>query len=166
METTVAYTLAPAYVAAPVILGLDASSTNVGWVVLDGTIVRDHGEIRLSHPDISERCRLARAGVGLVLRCHADIDAAAIETPVNRFAKATIPQCFVQGAVRSLLAELGILVCDVTPSQAKRALCDRGDASKAAMQQAAAARGVVGEHAADALGVALAGLGKVEVTRG
>lgn len=165
METTVAYTLAPTYVAAPVILGLDCSSVIIGWVVLDGTAVRDFGEIQLKHTDVNERCRLARAGVGLVLRCHADIDAAAIETPVNRFAKAIIPQCFVQGAVRSLLAELGILVCDVTPSQAKRCLTDRGDASKEAMQQAAVGRGVCGEHAADALGVALAGLGKVEVSR-
>jgi crossover junction endodeoxyribonuclease RuvC len=165
METTIAYTLVPTYVAAPVILGLDCSSVVIGWVVLDGTAVRDFGEIQLKHDDIAERCRLAWAAVNTLLKLYAP-DLVALESPVARFAKAVIPQARVSGAVLALCALSGVLVIEVSPTAAKRCLTDRGDASKEAMQQAAVGRGVCGEHAADALGVALSALGKVEVTRG
>lgn len=168
METTIEYQVAPAeyrVASGAVILGLDCSSTTIGWCVLDGPTVRDYGEIVLKHSDVNERCRLARAGVGLVLLNHPDIDAAAIEAPASRFKKSLIPQCFVSGAVRSLLSEKGILICDVAPQHAKAKLSGHGDALKEEMQRAALCYGVIGEHAADALGVGLVGLGRVEVTR-
>lgn len=183
------YTLAPPIVAPLCILGLDISSTAIGWAVYEGPPgiahcprngemggsaislppgaqngtghVRDYGEVYLKHADINHRCRLARAAVGALLRCHSALDAAAIEAPVARFAKALIPQCLVSGAVRSLLAELDIAICDVSPSEAKRALSGGGAASKTLMQAIAAEHGVSGEHAADALGVVLAAYGKV-----
>lgn len=171
MESPVAYAVDYRVAPAPVILGLDASSTTIGFCVLDGQTVRDFGEVQFKHSDIAERCRLARAYIAGLLRVHPDIDAAAMETPVlKRFKKGTnikalIPQCYVQGALRGLLAELGILVCDVAPAEAKKALEGTGDALKQGMGDTAACYGVRGEHAADALGVALFATQKVEVER-
>lgn len=145
----------------PVLMGLDMSSTTIGWCVHDGQ-VRDAGTLKLTGPDIAERCRQARAGVCLVLLNHPDIDAVAIESPVGQFIKALIPQARVSGAVLGLLAEKQITWCEVTPSEAKRAATGRGSASKADMMTAA---GLDDEHAADACGVAKAALRLVQVTR-
>lgn len=146
----------------PVLLGLDCSSTSIGWAILDDGQIRDAGTLRLTGSDIAERCRQARAQIGLLLLNHPDVDAVAIESPVCRFAKALIPQARVSGAVLGLLAEKQIAWVEVTPSEAKRALTSRGDASKADMMTAA---GLDDEHAADACGVARAALKYVRVTR-
>lgn len=142
------------------VLGIDCSSTTIGWCVYDGQ-VRDAGTLKLTGSDIAERCRQARAGVGLVLLNHPDVDAVAIESPVARFAKAVIPQARVSGAILGLIAERYTWV-EVTPSEAKRALAGRGDASKADMMTAAS---LDDEHAADACGVARAALKHVQVLR-
>jgi len=120
------------------VLGLDCSSTTIGWCVHDGQ-VRDAGTLRLTGSDIAERCRQARAGVYLILLNHPDVD-----------------------AVLALLAEKQIAWCEVTPSEAKHAATGRGNASKADMMTAA---GLDDEHAADAVGVAKAALKHVQVLR-
>lgn len=147
----------------PVILALDASSTTLGWVVLDGATIRDHDTCQLRDHDINERCRLAHAYVAALVRTHPDIDAVAIESPVARFASAVIPQALVSGAIRAAVRCAGLHVVDIAPSEAKQALTGRGNADKGMMQAAALAYGVSGEHAADAVGVGLAAMGKVEV---
>ena len=146
----------------PVLLSLDLSSTTIGWIILDGT-VRDQGTIKLTGADIADRCRQAFAAVGLIIETHPDIDCVAIESPVARYAKAVIPQARVSGAVLARAALFGLHAIEVTPSQAKLALTGRGNASKENMQARAIACGVSGEHAADALGCALAALGRVKV---
>lgn len=169
IESPVAYAVEYRVAPAPVILGLDASSTTIGWVVLDGSTVRDFGEVRLHHSDIAERCRLAWAALNTILelceRRGLRPDLVALESPVARYAKAVIPQARVSGALLALCALQSLLVVEVTPGQGKRALAQRGDAEKAEMQDCARAWGVTGEHASDALGVALFGLGRVEVER-
>lgn len=146
-----------------ILLAIDASSTALGWVVLDDGAPRDHGEARLTGDDINDRCRQAYAHVGALLRCHPDVDAVAIESPVGRFVKAVIPQALVSGAIRTAARLADLHVVDVPPTAAKKALTGRGTAAKLAMQLHAARRGVTGEHAADALGVALAAAQKVRV---
>lgn len=74
-----------------------------------------------------------------------------------------IPQCRVSGALMCAAALKQLNVIEVSPSQAKKALTGLGNAKKLAMQAAALSYGVTGEHAADALGVALASLGRVRV---
>lgn len=143
------------------VLGLDCSSTTIGWCVHDGQ-VRDAGTLKLTGSDIAERCRQARAGVYLVLLNHPDVDAVAIESPVGRFIKALIPQARVSGAILGLLAEKQIAYVEVTPGQGKLALAGRGNASKVDMMTAA---GLDDEHAADAVGVAKAALKHVQVLR-
>ena len=146
------------------ILALDASSTAIGWIVLDGGAVRDHGTAILSGADINDRCRQAHAYVGSLLRCYPDLDCVAIESPVGRFIKAVIPQALVSGAIRTAVRLVELHVIDVSPTEAKRALSGSGAASKTLMQAVASQYGVTGEHAADAVGVALAAAAKVRVT--
>lgn len=146
----------------PTILGLDASSTTIGWCLYDGA-VRDHGEVQLRGSDIADRCRQAHAALGLILANHPDVDVIAIEAPVAFRARGLIPQCRVSGALMACAALKTLHVIEISPAQAKKALAKRGDASKAAMQVCARARGVLGEHASDSLGVALAAIGMVSV---
>jgi len=146
----------------PVILALDASSTTIGWVLHDGT-VRDQGTIALTGKDITDRCRQAFAAVGLMIETHPDIDAVAIESPVARFAKAVIPQARVSGAILARAALFGLHVVEVAPSEGKRKLTGHGNAIKEEMQRAAACYGVIGEHACDALGIALYATTKVRI---
>lgn len=147
------------------ILALDASSSTIGYVVLCGDAVLAHGEQRLAQPDINDRCLRAELTIVELLTRHGAVDVVAIESPVARFAKAVIPQALVSGAIRAAVRRGGRHVVDVTPAEAKQALTGRGNADKLQMQALAAALGVTGEHAADALGIALAAVSKVQVSR-
>lgn len=133
----------------------------IGWCIYDGQI-RDAGTLKLTGSDIAERCRQARAQIGLLLLNHPDVDVVSLESPVARYGGAVIPQARVSGAVLGLLAEKQILHVEVTPQQAKIALTGRGNASKADVMEAA---GLDDEHAADAVGVAKAALKRVQVLR-
>ena len=144
------------------ILGLDASSVNLGWAILDAGCARDHGEVKLTGADIADRCRQAHAALGLILAAHPDVDCVAIEAPVLRFAGA-IAQIRVSGALMAAARLKGLHVVEVSPAAAKKALADNGRADKATMQLAARPYGVRGEHASDALAVALASMQQVEV---
>ena len=145
-----------------VILALDCSSTMIGWVVYDDA-ARDHGEIKLPGSDLALRCKRAFASVGLIIETHPDIDCVAIESLVARFAKAVIPQACVHGAVLTRIALFGLHAIEVTPGQAKRQLTSMGDAYKGEMRAAALVYGVEGEHASDALGIALFAASRVKV---
>lgn len=146
-----------------VILGLDCSSTMIGWIVYDGT-VRAYGECDLGKKlALAERCRLAYALIGLLIEAHPDIDCIGVESLVARFAKAVIPQACVHGAVLTRLALFGLHAIEITPGEAKQRLAGSGSASKEDMQQFAASYGVSGEHASDALGVALYAASKVRI---
>lgn len=147
-----------------ILLAIDASSTALGWVVLADGAPRDHGEQVLRGDDINDRCRQAHTYVGALLRCHPDVDAVAIESPVGRFVKAVIPQALVSGAIRTAARLVDLHVVDVAPQEAKQCLAGKGNADKAMMRAAGMVWGVTGEHAADALGVALAAAQKVLVT--
>jgi Holliday junction resolvasome RuvABC endonuclease subunit len=144
------------------ILALDASSTNIGWVLYAGQVL-DHGEHRLQGDDIAVRCQTAYDILALLLDRFPQIDCLAIEAPIARFAKAVIPQARVSGALLTLAAQRWKHVIEITPTKAKRALAGKGNAKKQLMQASAAEYGVSGEHASDALGVAMAASTMVEV---
>lgn len=148
----------------PCILGIDASSTSIGYCIFDGGVFA-FGEIALSGHDIADRCRQAHAALTTLLNTMCAVDLLAIEAPASVFKKALIPQCRVSGALMACAALRGFLVVEVTPGQAKAALTGIGNASKELMQACAAEYGVVGEHAADALGVALSAVEMVTVER-
>jgi Holliday junction resolvasome RuvABC endonuclease subunit len=145
-----------------VVLALDASSTTIGYVVLEAGCVRDRGTVLLRSPDINERCRLAFAHLQALIRVHPDLDVVAIESPASRFNKALIPQCLVSGALRTAAALAGLLVLDVEPATAKKCLTGVGNAAKSEM--VAAARLVLGEcteHEADAYAVGVVAVRRV-----
>lgn len=145
----------------PYILALDISSTNLGFVLYAGRVI-DHGEHKLMG-DIAERCRRAYNHFYTLLDRYPQIDCLAVEAPVARFASAVIPQCRVSGAILALAGQRGLPFVEVSPTAAKFALAGIGNCSKETMQARASGYGVIGEHAADALGVALASLKRVEV---
>jgi Holliday junction resolvasome RuvABC endonuclease subunit len=164
-----------------IILGLDTSSTCIGYAVLvDGKIERYNHYDLPAKADIAKRCELARAWtIGALATFQPTL--VALESPVGRFTKAIIPQARVSGAILSALSQAQSLYVEVAPTEAKQALARNGAASKIAMLIAAGeligivpcyARTVRGkqclcdsngtpiltEDEADAIGVALAAL--------
>lgn len=146
----------------PNILGLDASSTMIGYCLLDGERVATHGEIVLHGSDIADRCRQAQHAL-IQLIDGRSIDAVAIESPVARFAKAVIPQARVSGALLAMVSLRELAWVEIAPTVAKQAATTKGNANKDAVQQAAIAYGVQGEHAADAWAVARAATAHVRM---
>jgi len=164
-----------------IILGMDMSSTCIGHATADG---QRRGAHTLTG-DIAARCASAARHMATLLDAIAPA-LVVIESPVARFAKAVIPQARVSGAVLAVLSVREALWVEVTPGQAKVALCDDGGATKAEMVEEAARRlGLPGaaavlrskavwrngsavllsEDEADAYALALAGLAmRVEVT--
>ena len=149
-----------------VVLGLDASSTTIGYCVLQGRTALASGNVLLPDGLVSARCLQAQRIVFALLERHAP-DAVAIESPVvKRFkgkqgqrvdsAGAVIPQARVSGAILAVVEARGLVWQEVPPASGKKALAGAGNADKSAMETFAASYGVTGEHAADALGVALA----------
>lgn len=147
--------------AVPYILGLDISSTHIGIVFYHG-VVLDHAEWTLVG-DIAERCRLAYNRFYTLLERYPQIDCLAIESPVARFGGAVIPQARVSGAILALAGQRNLPLLEITPAAAKFALAGIGNCSKETMMARASAYCVIGEHAADALGVVLASVKMIEV---
>jgi Holliday junction resolvasome RuvABC endonuclease subunit len=116
-----------------IILGLDTSSTCIGYAVLvDGKIERYNHYDLPAKADIAKRCELARAWtIGALATFQPTL--VAIESPVNGYAKALIPQARVSGAILSALSQFQALYVEVTPGQGKQALARNGAASKFAM---------------------------------
>jgi Holliday junction resolvasome RuvABC endonuclease subunit len=144
------------------ILALDASSTTVGWVLWDGSRAIAHSTIKLQG-DLVQRICLAETAIAALLRRHAP-DAVALEGATTRFANHVIAQQRVCGVILLSIARAGLLSLEIAPSLAKKTLTGKGNADKALMQQHAAGW-LVGadEHAADALGVAMAAWPMVRV---
>lgn len=161
-------------------LGLDMSSTCIGWAVADCDAIIAYGHADLPG-DIAARCE---RGATEVLRLLDDYAPAlvVIESPVARFAKAVIPQARVSGAVLAVLASRRALWHEVPPSVAKALLAGSGAATKREMVAAAAQRLCLGavelrthrgkvvtvgltEDEADAIGLALAGAHVKVVTK-
>lgn len=161
-----------------IILGLDMSSTCIGYAALYGDTVRRVGHEDLTG-DIAVRCALAAGTVARLLDRYTPA-LVMLESPVARFAKAVIPQARVSGAVLAVLSARAALWAECTPQQAKYALCGDNAATKKEMVDEAAQRlqyprddirvwrgkayayamngtRALSEDEADALGVALAG---------
>jgi len=168
-----------------IILGLDMSSTCIGSAALDGA-GPPALERRDLTGDIGARCAQAATHVAALLDQHRPA-LVVIESPVNRFAKALIPQARVSGAVLAVLARRQALWTEVAPARAKQVLAGDGAASKAQMLRAAAERldlratrldvqrgkqvlwhagGLLTEDEADAYALALVGQTLRVVTKG
>jgi Holliday junction resolvasome RuvABC endonuclease subunit len=118
-------------------LGLDASSTHIGWVLLEDGVGRWRGVITLKDKSIAKRCLVARRAVAQLIESWKP-DRVGIESPVGRFAGAVIPQARVSGAVLSVIEEANLPWHDIAPKEAKKALASSGTADKEKMLRAAA----------------------------
>lgn len=172
----------------PNILALDISSTAIGWCYLQDDRAPLAKSIALGgKADIAARCAKAQAEAGLLLAACGSVDCVVIEAPVFQYANAAIAQCRVAGAVLAEVRAHGLAWCEIAPAAAKRALTGRGDAKKRQMLESAAHRFghdalflefaerhgvwaawmndrlIYDEHAADALGLALACAPRVQV---
>ncbi len=138
------------------LLALDASSTNIGWVLLRDDDVEAHGTIVLKG-DQRQRLCLTETLIDGLIKKHAP-DGIAYEGPTRTFQSAIIAQQRVVGVILLTVNRLGMVDVEIAPAAAKKALTGKGNAKKPQMIAAAAAHlsGVYDEHAADALGVALA----------
>ncbi len=168
------------------ILGLDISSSSIGWCFYDGSDAQS-GTINLKADQIAQKLALAELAIDDLVR-RLRPSTAAIEGGVFSFASAIIPQQRVAGVVLLTLHKAGLIYQEITPTAAKKALTDKGKASKEEMIDAArchlttslnwhivkrkgtfccvdARDGSVlfDEHAADALAVALAAYERFEV---
>lgn len=149
------------------ILGIDCSSTNIGYVYWQKgvTLLLTRGTIKLpGKAPIEVRCQQAYGWIDDMIRIRQP-DLVAIESPVARFAKAVIPQARVSGAIMALCALRNLLVHEITPSEAKLALTGKGNADKAQMIKFASEYGIDDEHQADALGIAIAASKVIRVER-
>lgn len=137
------------------ILALDASSSHVGWIVWNGTDAEAHGTIKLSGEQI-KRLPVINLAIADLLRRYAP-DGVAVEAPAFSRTSELVSQQRVMGAILLSIETYGLLVTEVAPNSAKKALAENGRAKKPEMIKAATLRlgHAVGEHIADALGVAL-----------
>jgi Holliday junction resolvasome RuvABC endonuclease subunit len=122
------------------ILGLDASSTCIGYALLTDGVITQHSVAVLGNSKdtpIAVRCERARTFTVHCLTVMKPV-LVVIESPVARFAKSVIPQARVSGAILAALAQLDALHCEATPGQGKQALTGDGSASKMQMVDAAA----------------------------
>lgn len=148
------------------ILGIDASSTNLGWCVYDIEQERviAHGSQKLGASRwIGQRCQTARGVLGYLLTTYTP-DAIGYEGPAYKASPlAIIAQQRVVGVLLMLAADVNREPIEIPPTTAKKALTGSGRADKDLMMQYAEAYIPAGcdEHEADALGVALAALGKI-----
>jgi Holliday junction resolvasome RuvABC endonuclease subunit len=157
-----------------IILGLDMSSTCIGYALLGGPEPL-WGHQALHGADIGPRCAAAADLVVGLLEQHRPA-LVVIESPVARFAKAVIPQARVSGAVLAVLAQRRALWAEVTPTRAKQVLCGNGTATKREMTGIRTRHGkvaltdgnhdVLTEDEADAYALALVGQAMRVVTKG
>jgi Holliday junction resolvasome RuvABC endonuclease subunit len=137
------------------LLAFDASSTRIGWCLWDGSNAEAHGTIILTGGLLQRIC-LAETVVGALLDKHAP-DAIALEAPAFSRTSELVSQQRVAGVLLLVVTRRQYLSIEIAPSQAKKVLTGDGRAKKPAMIAAARLHmPTCDEHAADALGVAMA----------
>lgn len=164
-------------------IALDASSTHIGWALMDGNQLRFSGTRKLKGALIERIGEAYDFLLYLLDQTWAGTKVLYVEAPAGNFKKGLIPQCFVGGAIRLACYQHGVEVVEVAPTSAKLALAKDGRADKIAMMKAAAPylgydeqtlafvapksgsayamqdnAKVFDEHTADAVGVAFAGV--------
>lgn len=147
------------------ILALDASSTKIGFCLWNGSDALAHGTIDLGDKEhLTKRIQIAALAVGDLIRRHQP-SVIALENAVYSFPSAIIAQQRVAGGILLTIANAGLLEKEISPSEAKKALTGSGKANKAKMIKHAQLYlgNDITEHAADAMGIALAAWPLVKV---
>lgn len=164
------------------ILGLDVSSTNIGWCLWDGSDPQAFGTIKLKSSDFAQRLCIAETSIDHLITKYQPARVALERPAFGKFGGSDSVGMILQttGVVRLVLARWDLETSDISPMTAKKLLTGTGKATKHAMIEAASAyfypnirvktKGTGGsvvalapsgsvlydEHAADALAVAMA----------
>jgi Holliday junction resolvasome RuvABC endonuclease subunit len=145
------------------ILGLDASTTHIGWALLNGERVAKSGELELQGR-LPERIDQARAYVIDLIGWGPELDALAIEEPFyGRNARTAAALNQMLGALCSIKPMLATY--HIAPAEAKLAATGQGFATKLQVQNMLRLQfgQSFAEHEADAVAVALAASGKIKL---
>jgi Holliday junction resolvasome RuvABC endonuclease subunit len=110
------------------ILGLDVSSTTVGWAWIVEGLVESYGTYHL-RGEIGKRVADAAAMLPLLLSKRTP-QLVIMEDVATRFMGSAIPQCNVQGQVLRTFWECHIPVRRITPASVKRLFTGDGKADK------------------------------------
>jgi Holliday junction resolvasome RuvABC endonuclease subunit len=147
------------------ILGLDCSTQNMGWCVLDAVQLWPilSGETCLPGLDLDERIAAAGDLVAFRLARRKDWLAVAFEDPyVGRNKQTSLKLAQVVGAIIHAASDFHVRLMRIAPATGKLALTGCGAAHKVAMIAAVKQQFSIehpGEHQADAIGIALAAAG-------
>jgi crossover junction endodeoxyribonuclease RuvC len=147
------------------ILGIDPGTTDLGYgVIADaGGRLRPlvHGTVRTAPGEpLERRLALIFARVRELLEAHAVQEVALEDLYVGGNPRTVLSVGHARGAVLAACGLAGVPARGYAPAQVKGAVCGFGRASKAQVQRMVTAilsldRGPPGEHAADALAVAI-----------
>lgn len=140
------------------LLALDISSTNIGYVVWDGSRVGAFGTLALKSTNLLTRLTMAHPLIESLID-RTNPDAIAYEGPAHKtYALAMIAQQRMVGVILLTVGMRHLPLIEIAPAAAKKALTRKGNANKDTMQLYASAYTDLpfDEHQADALGVALA----------
>lgn len=145
------------------VLGLDISSTNIGWCLLRDQAAQQAGTITLKG-DLDARLRAGSLRLYQLLSLVGRLDAIAFEDAAYRgHPQAIIAQARMVGALYAMVTALNMKlpIIGVAPASAKKLLTGSGRADKNAMISEARRYGPIiawDEHQADAFAVGLSAM--------
>ena len=147
-------------------LGIDPGLTCTGWGIIEkqaGSLIHlGHGQIRTSTSQ-SDHHRLQIIFDGIVAVCqeHAPMAASIESVFVAKNAKSALKLGMARGVAMAACSSQGLPLSEIAPRLAKKAVTGTGTADKKQMQAMVATLLHVtpkGADAADALGIAIAGI--------
>ena len=140
-------------------LAFDMSSTSIGWVAWQSGAATAHGTVNLGKFPLAVRLVLAEIAIVNLLERHQPV-CVAFEGGAKGSRHANAVQALQRAAGVLVLcaARLGVPTVEIAPAQGKKALTGKGKSDKEQMIAFASKYldGAFDEHAADAVGVALA----------
>lgn len=147
-------------------LGIDPGLTCTGWGIIEkhGTALLHlgHGQIRTStNDDDHKRLQIIFDGIAAVCQEHSPTMASIESIFVAKNAKSALKLGMARGVAMAACSAHGLPLCEIAPRLAKKAVTGTGTADKKQMQAMVShLLGIVpkGTDAADALGLAIAGI--------
>jgi Holliday junction resolvasome RuvABC endonuclease subunit len=140
-------------------LAFDMSSTSIGWVAWNDGSATAHGTVNLGKFPLAARLVLAEIAIVSLLERHQPVRVA-FEGGAKGSRHVNTVQALQRAAGVLVLCatRLGVPTVEIAPSQGKKALTGKGKSDKEQMLEFAAKYldGAFDEHAADAVGIALA----------
>ena len=149
------------------ILGIDPSTSCVGWALYDSERERllGHGRIRPVRRDLGDatanaddRCRQIAAALVDLIPHECDLDLVASEKQISQRNAGDAPLHVVAYLVRARCAAVEVVCVEIAHASAYKAVCGRGNAGKPEVKRLLSLRfgEFLTEDEADALAVAIA----------